>query len=265
MRLERALSHIGTEISHLSKVSNTIRRASKAAQIENARNFPIRDEEGFDIEPALSASFRRLIRERFHEIRQDAELREDDELEQRLTRSMTLRWRRVLHRRDREGYNAIHVEPTESKVLVAMPQEDESRIPAASQSASRDKNPTGAVVIKTSPVSPSFIQSRATTVDIKKLKKLSSSPSVISESRTIPLGNHGVLTFPVAPGFAKKREHEQRMDEFKAECEKHETSEIREKLEEFRQKSLEKTGEITCPYCLYAVPPEVVFNQRKWE
>ncbi|KAJ4248535.1 hypothetical protein NW757_008183 [Fusarium falciforme] len=91
---------------------------------------------------------------------------------------------------------------------------------------------------------------------------VSSSPSVVSASRTIASGKHQVLAYPPAPGFAAKRRYEKLKSQRMIEAAEKSTE---PSLQELLESDLRAIGEITCPYCLYALPAAEVFDERKWQ
>ncbi|RFU80041.1 serine threonine phosphatase [Trichoderma arundinaceum] len=193
----RSFGEIAVEISHLNKMSNMIRRASKETQILKAGDFRIKDDEGNDVEPLLLLHFARHIGDRFPNI--------SDTLQQRLANAMLLRRKRILQRRYRQGNAAIQLEETATKVSISFP---DSRQPGTStqgnllQKVDYDTGKTKAMI------APSLIKS-ATTLQPNKFKAAASSPSVVSATETVALGNHETLNFPPAPGLASKRKYEQ--------------------------------------------------------
>lgn len=232
--LERSFGDIATEISRLNKISNTIRRASREAQILKVSDFQITDDDGNDVEPLLLDHFRHHIRDRFPNI--------SDTIQRRLARAMLLRRKRILHRRHRQGNTVIRPQKAAPKASITLPAARPT-VPSAQDNPQQDDGEVAAVAETT--IAPSQIKS-ATTLIPSKFKMAASSPSVISASKTVALGNHEALNFPPAPGFAAKRKYE---------------AELKDTL----KSDLQAIGEITCPYCLYALPAEEVFDERKWQ
>ncbi|KAL6364387.1 hypothetical protein LRP88_01787 [Fusarium phalaenopsidis] len=69
------------------------------------------------------------------------------------------------------------------------------------------------------------------------------------------------MAYPPAPGFAAKRRYEKLRSQRMAEAAGSTEPSLRELLES----DLRAIGEITCPYCLYALPAAEVFDERKWQ
>ncbi|TQN69463.1 Fatty acid oxidation complex subunit alpha [Colletotrichum shisoi] len=63
--LKQSFAHIGAEISHLNKISNTIRKASKETHVQKATDFRIEDEDGNDVEPLLRRVFEHNVSDCF--------------------------------------------------------------------------------------------------------------------------------------------------------------------------------------------------------
>ncbi|KAH8586928.1 hypothetical protein B0O99DRAFT_695020 [Bisporella sp. PMI_857] len=263
--LERCFGDIATEISRLNKMSNTIQRASKEAQILKASDFRIKDDDGYDVEPLLLGHFERYIRDRFPNI--------SNTIQERLACAMLLRRKRILYRRHRQGKMAPRPQKEVLKASIILPAARPT-VPLAQGNPQQDDGQVVAVAATT--VVPSQIKS-ATTLLPEKFKTAASSPSVISASKTVALGNHEALNFPPAPGLAAKRKYEQLksqrlavhqtvLDELEL-CATKDSyiASIEAKLKDTLKSDLQAIGEITCPYCLYALPAEEVFDERKWQ
>ncbi|KAJ4209546.1 hypothetical protein NW759_013402 [Fusarium solani] len=251
-RLGQSFLDIAAEITRLNKISNTIRRASKDTQVLKASNFQIKDEEGENVEPLLLSHFEHHIGDWFPGI--------SETIRQRLARAMLLRRKRILYRRHRQGNTSIRSENTISQASVTLPDAQPAAV-SSLQATPKEKDEMTAVNRPTAKVAPSQVKS-ATTLAPEKFKMVSSSPSVVSASRTIASGKHQVLTYPPAPGFAAKRRYEklksQRMVEAAGKS-------AEPSLQELLESDLRAIGEITCPYCLYALPAAEVFDERKWQ
>lgn len=232
-------------------------RASKEIQTQKANNFRIEDDDGNDAEPMILGIFEHYVGDRFPNISKN--------IQQRLVRAMIMRWKRVLHRRHRQGIAATKPKKIVPKAIIEMTAVQQTD-PLAN---ARTKPGTGKnIPISAFTTAPSLVQS-ATTLDPHKFKKASLSPSVVSESKTIALDDHETLIFPSAPGMATKQKYEeirsQREAEYKKEIEANGiTMDARSKFERLKRSDLEAIGEVTCPYCLYALPAEVMFSEQKW-
>lgn len=256
--LRQSYIHVGSEISRLNKISNTIRRASRESQFQKANNFRITDDDGNDVESFLFNIFEHHISDRFPNI--------SESIRQRLVRAMIVRRKRILYRRHRQGIAAIRPQKIAPKTAITLPQAPKTT-PQASDNALHDNGKDD--LISRSKAAPSIIQS-ATTLDPAKFKKASSSPSMISASKTIALGDHECVIFPPNPGLAAKRKYEQlkiqRQVEYKKEVEANGIkANAKSRFENLEKSDLETIGEIACPYCLYALPAEVVLSDTKWK
>ncbi|KAL6819917.1 hypothetical protein V8C40DRAFT_251957 [Trichoderma camerunense] len=263
-RLGKLLSYIATEISHLNKMSNIIHKASQDSQNIQAKDFNMIDEEGNDVQSILLSHYKRYIGEGFPTA--------SASIQQRLADAMILRRKRILYRRSRYGGGtAIQIPKVENKVSITLP-----------DSLLRLEDNQKAIA-------PSLIKS-ATTLQPEKFKMAASSPSVVSTTMTVALGNHEVLKFPPAPGLHAKRKYEQ----FKAEQlaahqamlgkadepsstadptldDAVEMRDAKRRLSTEQQLSkvfkpdVPAVGEVTCPYCFYTLSLEEVFNEKKWQ
>ncbi|TID04771.1 hypothetical protein CH35J_003140 [Colletotrichum higginsianum] len=254
--LKQSFAYIGTEISHLNKISNTIRKASKETHVQKAADFRIEDDDGNDVEPLLKRVFEHNISDCFPNVSLN--------IRRRLVDSMILRRKLILYRRHRHGTSAIRPQKTVPKAFVALPSVQTSLL------ANDTAEPGNKAPVRT----PAFayaasqLQS-ATTLNPQNFTKASSSLSVVSKSKTIALSNHEPLIFPPAPGIAAKRKWEQLRSRREADHKKSiEASgmSVDDKANDDISDNygLDTVGEITCPYCLYALPAEVVFDEKKW-
>lgn len=256
-QLRESYSQIGCEISRLNKISNTIRRASKESQFRKATEFRITDDDGNDIESFLSDVFEHHINDRFPEI--------GENIRRRLVRAMILRRKRILYRRHRQGSVAIQPQEYIPKTSITLPLAPQTTTPVSSN-ATQDNGKEA--FISEPKLSPSVVQS-ATTLDPEKFKKASLTPSTVSASKTIALNDHEYVVFPPNPGLATRRKYEQlisvREAEYKKEVELNGiTAEGLLRFENLKKADLERVGEIACPYCLYALPAEVILSDQKW-
>lgn len=269
-------------------MSNMIRRASKETQMLKTKDFRIKDEDGNIVEPLLLDHFKRHIGDRFPTI--------SDTIQQRLAEAMILRRRRILYRRQRQGNAAVQLQKITSKVSNILPGL-EPIVPSAQANLPQQDNQNVTQAFPT--FAPSQIKS-ATTLQPDKFKMAVSSPSVVSATVTIALGSHETLNFPVAPGTNAKRKYERlkeqrlkayndalnTLEEIRPNVDPSDVQTVDEDtLEKIGHKKLsaiarlsvqtshknilksdlEAVGEITCPYCFYALPAEEVFDQRKWQ
>lgn len=262
-RLGKPLGYIATEISNLNKMSNIIRKASQDSQNIQAKGFHMTDEEGNDVQPILLSHYKRYISEGFPTA--------SVTIQQRLADAMILRRKRILYRRSRYGNTAIQLPKVENKVSTILP---DSRLPLEDNQ---------------NVIAPSQIKS-ATTLQPEKFKMAASSPSVVSTTMTVALGNHEALKFPTAPGLHTKRKYEQckaeqlaahqamlrKADEpgSTADPTLDDAVDMRdakrrlsteEQLSKVLKPDVPAIGEVTCPYCFYALSLEEVFNEKKWQ
>lgn len=244
-------------------MSNIIRKASQDSQNVQARDFHMIDEEGNDVQPILLSHYKHYIGDGFPTA--------SESIQQRLADAMILRRKRILYRRSRYGGTAIQLPKVENKVSITLPD-------SLLQLEDNQKA-----------IAPSRIKS-ATTLQPEKFKMVTSSPSVVSTTMTVALGNHEALKFPAAPGLHAKRKYEQ----FKAEQlaahqamlgKADESSSAadpilddainmrdakrrlstEEQLSKVFKPDVPAIGEVTCPYCFYTLSLEEVFNKKKWQ
>ncbi|KAM0416786.1 hypothetical protein ACHAPD_005723 [Fusarium lateritium] len=253
----KSLNEIAAEISRLNKISNTIRRASKDTQALTASKFHVKDDEGNNVEETLLDNFKRHINDRFPNL--------GETLQERLARTMLLRRKQILYRRFRHGNVYTKTQDTIPAVSIKFP----SAKPVGSLAESRPKQPkTSSTVSKPATATPSQIKS-ATTLAPEKFRIAASTPSVISVSKTIAFDSHESLAFPPAPGHAVKKRYEQLKNQRLAEYEqslnsKKGAASNKPTVQELLVNDLQSLGEITCPYCLCALPAEEAFDETKW-
>ncbi|KAH6980228.1 hypothetical protein EDB82DRAFT_510398 [Fusarium venenatum] len=254
----KSLNEIAAEISRLNKISNTIRRASKDTQALTASKFHVKDDEGNNVEETLLDNFKRHINDRFPNL--------GETLQERLARTMLLRRKQILYRRFRHGNVYTKTQDTIPAVSIKFP----SAKPVGSLAESRPKQPkTSSTVSKPATATPSQIKS-ATTLAPEKFRIAASTPSVISVSKTIAFDSHESLAFPPAPGHAVKKRYEQLKNQRLAEYEqslnsKKGAASNKPTVQELLVNDLQSLGEITCPYCLCALPAEEAFDETKWQ
>lgn len=265
--LERPYSDIASEITHLHKLSNMIRRASKEHQALKMKNFQIKDEDR-DIERLLLDIFKHYIGDQFHNA--------SKVIQQRLAEAMVLRRKRILYRRHRQEA-AAKLPNTSLEISNTLPQPQQQASATQVDPLQGDKQKIRAAEPV---VAPSEIQS-ATTLQPDKFKKAATSPSVGS-AMTIALSSLETLSFPAAPGANAKRKYEQLKKERLA---AHQTaldkldkdSEINppydrpnsraiaeNDLKVILEADIQALEEVTCPYCLEALPAIEAWDHRKW-
>ncbi|KAI0180727.1 hypothetical protein GGR52DRAFT_2839 [Hypoxylon sp. FL1284] len=233
-KLDQSVRDIASEISLLHRFSNTIRRASHEAQNSKAaESFRIRDDEGNDAEALLTALFFYHVRDRFPTV--------GEHICQRLADTMVLRRKRILYKRSRYGDATIRPQQVPSQPRITLPK-IRPRFAVADQSEAFEPQ---AIPTRSKSTVQSLTQS-ATTLSPEKFVK-ASAPSVVSVSKTVALSSHGDLIFPPAPlGM-----------EFQVPNSHMERSAWRE--------SVDAIGEVTCPFCFYALPAQDVVDNKKWK
>ncbi|CEJ85938.1 Putative Phd-finger domain-containing protein [[Torrubiella] hemipterigena] len=250
-QVQQSLSNIATEISHLNKLTNTIRRAGNDTQNLRANNFRMLDDEGNDVEPTLLANFEYYIANRFRGC--------SETIQKRLASAMLLRRKRVLYRRQRQGAAAIKPLETVAQAPVTLPSAQMAL--DKKRSGRRNIGAEGTVV-------QSQVMS-ATTLVPAKFKMAALNPSVISASKTVALGSHESLAFPIAPGYAIKQKYnatkKSLLEDYRHAVELGKPKlEANAALNESLRAVLQDIGEIPCPYCFYALPAEEVLNEQSW-
>ncbi|KAG7408215.1 hypothetical protein Forpe1208_v012365 [Fusarium oxysporum f. sp. rapae] len=247
---QKGLVDAASEISRLNKISNTIRRASKDTQALKANSFQIKDDEGNDVEDILREHFKHHIRDKFPGL--------GEILQDRLAQTMLLRRKRILYRRYRQESTTIKSQKSEAEKPVELPNAQSA---ASSKHSKTQKNKPKEhnTRSKRALATPSQVKS-ATTLVPANFQKADASPSVVSASRTVALSSHEGLIFPPSPGLTLKKRYEQL--EKQMSVTEHETSSL---SEGFSEKELVGLKEITCPYCLHALPAQQVFDDRKWQ
>lgn len=268
--LHRAVRDVASEISLLSRLTNTIRRASKeSSNIKATKLYRIRDDDGNDAEPTLEEIFSNYICGRFPSI--------SDGLRQRLASSMVLRRRRILYRRSRYWSSPIKPAKTMSQPRIDFPQPQ--------QQAGTTIEPTKLTETSTMDSLPekSIVKSvafSATTLAADDYKR-ASTPSVISATRTVALGNHEEIVFPPPPNGRIRRKYKtllklrqgrvvpepKALDDLFGGGSNKPTLDPGMNIrtnEEIWDGCNKAIAEVTCPFCLYALPSLSVGNEKKW-
>lgn len=255
---QHAVRGIADQISLLHKLSNTIRRASKELQnLEAARASRICDDDGNDAEDFLQQVFAYYVRDHFPTT--------SEAIQQRLAGAMVLRRKRILYRRSRYGSTPIRVQDVPSQPDVKMPQAQPTTQPR--------KEDTHQETGDFQPQKQSGIRSQAqsaTTLAADKFHK-ASAPSAVSASKTVALSSHEDLVFPPAPtGAIKSKQRQlvqQREDALRQRLggqDRIANVEDRTAAQDWED-AVNSIGEVTCPFCFYALPAWDVVNRIKWE
>jgi len=256
---QNALCGVADQISVLHKLSNTIRGASRESQDLKAIGvFRIRDDDGNDVEDCLRQILSCYIRDRFPTT--------SESIQQRLASSMIQRRKRILYRRKRYGTTPIRVqdEPSQRQIQVPRAQRtsQQPRELGGQQGAADQAQSQAQTEIR------SLAQS-ATTLAAHKFHK-ASAPSVVSVSKTVALSKHDELCFPPAPIGAikikQKQLAEQREDGMRQRLGAQggdANAEGRTSAQDWED-AVDAVGEVTCPFCFYALPARDVIDEMKW-
>ncbi|SCO90474.1 uncharacterized protein FRV6_14602 [Fusarium oxysporum] len=247
---QKGLVDAASEISRLNKISNTIRRASKDTQALKASSFQIKDDEGNDVEDILREHFKHHICDKFPGL--------GEVLQDRLAQTMLLRRKRILYRRYRQGSTTIKSQKPEAEKPVELPNA-QSAASSKHSKTQRNKPKEHNTKSRRALATPSQVKS-ATTLVPGNFQEAAANPSVVSASRTVALGSHEALVFPPSPGLALKKRYEQLKKQMNVT--EHGASSLSEGLSE---KKLVGLIDITCPYCLHALPAQQVFDDREWQ
>ncbi|KAK3952208.1 hypothetical protein QBC32DRAFT_324617 [Pseudoneurospora amorphoporcata] len=293
--LDTSIRSLATDITLLYRLSNTIQRASKKSRnLEAAKSYCIRDDDGNNAEPLLQAVYEHYIRGRFPEI--------SDDLSQRLASSMVLRRKRILYRRSRYGKAPIRTTKTAPEPKIeAAPVTSQQQVLTTLEVPKdfREDSPAQSPA----PL-PSIIQSAApsaTTLAAESYKK-AAAPSVVSATKTVALGNHEGLIFPPAPlgrvrqrhKVWKKQAREQYMKDTdfppyskdqlwkillghpvtdrksgNAPTQDPNIQKLMTKIQNALKlewdKCLQAVNEVICPFCLYALPCISISDDKRWK
>lgn len=251
---EHAVQGVAHQISLLHKLSNSIRRASKELQnLDAARSFQIRDDDGNYAEDFLRQLFLYYIRDRFPTT--------SETIRKRLADTMILRRKRILYRRSRYGSTPIRVESLPSQPEITRPRAQNITRPQADAAGGRQLERQN----DTKSLAPS-----ATTLAADNFRK-ASVPSVVSASRTVALSSHDKLVFPAAPtGAIEKKRRQlvaQRQDTLRRRLEIQggtPEGDDRTPAQEW-QDAVDAIREVTCPICFYELPAWEIVDKKKWE
>ncbi|KAL8310441.1 hypothetical protein RB597_010327 [Gaeumannomyces tritici] len=310
--LDRSLKGMSKEITMLFRLSNIIRRASRESQdIGAVGDLPIKDEHGNidkNREPRVKESFMNTLRQLPTSPSIHADLLHSTHLAERLASAMLLRWRRILYMRSR--YKRI--QPTSSAVTTQEPQaQNISQRTVMSASASAGKQPEAVPsVMATQAPGPSSIikssassertttHSTATTLRPEAFKK-ASTPSIVSNTRTVPLNSHQALDLLPPPrgrfgAEYQKRKHLRReafMESFEAvlasvgnpegagktdprtasnyqkatEAVIAEAELLERRLKADRMGCIQDIPEFICPYCFFSISTDHMLAPKKWQ
>ncbi|KAL5088982.1 hypothetical protein Trisim1_012462 [Trichoderma cf. simile WF8] len=234
--LQQSLSDIAIEITHLNKMEKIIRRTNKETYM---KDFLIKDEDENVVEPLLLAHYEHHIGNLFPKITAT--------IQHRLAKAMIFRRKQILYKRF--CYRGDNLKERASPQI---------------------ESPT--------------------TLDYYRFKMPVSSLSLASATSPAAFGSHEALNFPSALGLQTKLRYEQlradqvashramldELDELLpamdstlnpilAQRISQERVSIQEQLRTALDSKILSIGEIVCPYCLFSLPLEEVFNEQKWQ
>lgn len=199
--LPHVVKSVKEEIGLLYRLSNTIRRASRDSQnIKATQNFKILDHDGQDLEHVLCQRFASNIRDLFPGI--------SEHLQARISRTMIIRRKRVLYKRHRqEKRNAPMPDPVNKPEIQAPKPKSTSSKTAILEGNHKEQDKIVKEPVEAGNTALSVMESQArsaTTLVADKFKQ--SSPSVVSATDTIAIGDHNDMKFPPPPlGYMKRR------------------------------------------------------------
>lgn len=185
----------------------------------------------------------------------------------------------MLYKRSRFGNLALRVKETKPRPKVQAPQTQPQKAPATQKSpqAENKEDDTGANHKSQTGVS-------ATTLAADKFKK-ASAPSVISGTKTVAFDNHEDLPFPLPPLGRVRRKYKKMKRALEEQHERNLTSlaegsrsayfdkayyqlktgfKFTRDLHECWDQCLRAVGEVTCPFCFYAISVWDISDDNKW-
>ncbi|QYT02896.1 hypothetical protein H0G86_009879 [Trichoderma simmonsii] len=256
-QLEQCFVDIATEISRLDKISSTVHRGTAEVQVLLVSDYQITDDNGNSVEPLLLNHFENHIGSRFPH--------SSKTIQQRLARAMLLRQKQILYRRYHKVNTAVRSQKAVPMASIAL-SAARSGLSPGNHDAKQDNSPI--TVVAGTTITSTQIQN-TTTSPSDNFRIVFSSPFVISAIKTASLGNHEELIFPPAPGLATKRKYEQLKSDRLADFHNvlllgEAISDAESKLNELLKSDLQAIKEITCPYCLHALPAQEIFDEQKW-
>lgn len=230
------------------------------------------------MEPLLEIIFANYVRDKFRSI--------DEKVLQRLVRAMITRRKRVLYKRSRFGNLAVRVRQTKPRPKVQTPQTQPQQAPTIQGLSQAEQNKDNDD-LKEDEIGPNYKSQAgisATTLAADKFKK-ASAPSVISGTKTVAFDNHEDLPFPVPP-LGRVRRKYKKMKRALEDRKRSDITTISEKskpadmdmsdyqvkadiklsreLNECWDQCLRAVGEVTCPFCFYAILALDISDDNKW-
>lgn len=238
--LQRCYSDIASEISHLNKMSNVIRRASKENTALKMKNFRIEDEDK-DIERTLLDIFNFHIRDRFP--------RASEIIQQRLAEAMIFRRKRILYWRYRQ-------EAATKKSKAAEP------VVASSEIQSATTLQPGK--FKLAATSPSVGSAMTIALSGHETLDFPTAPGAGAKRKYEQLTKERLAAHKsMLDTFDKAYSDKDSRENFR--FDEQDSRTIAEKdLKVIMEADIQALGEITCPYYLEALPAIEVFDYRKW-
>ncbi|KAK2811629.1 hypothetical protein FQN50_001971 [Emmonsiellopsis sp. PD_5] len=285
--IDAVVTDISGEISLLHQLSNTIRKAgSERHNLKAATSFVIKDEHGNDIGPIFMNHFAMgIIQRKFPSC--------DKVIQTRLAAAMLLRRKRILYRCSRDRQSPSRNTPSAPQLMDPKRGITGADFQPTQHQFSRSLGPK----ISDAKSTPSIAESptmTATTLHMNEWKK-ASTPSVISESKTISLSHHEELEFPPAPTGpllrkfrilkeqrrAKHRERLNSLPNFSLYKKNNGNpplkpnvldqlkflnleSDLEEETKRDRKDCYNSNVEVVCPYGCCALSSADVMNDRKW-
>lgn len=225
------------------------------------------------MEPLLEIIFANYVRDKFRSI--------DDELLQRLVHAMITRRKRVLYKRSRFGNLALRVEETKPQPKLKAPQIQPQKAPAT-QELPQVENMEDDDDLKEDDTATNHRSQAgvsATTLAADKFKKASAA-SVISGTKTVAFDNHEDLPFPLPPLGRVRRKYKKLKRTLEEQRESNLDSismnsraagevddlefRLSRMLNECWDQCLHAVGEVTCPFCFYAISALDISDDKKW-
>ena len=252
MQLKGPVQNLASDIGLLYKLSNRIRKASRAQNTKAAKAFVILNDEGTNVEDFLKAQFTHIIQDRFPHT--------SEFLSTRLADTMLFRRKRILYRRSRYSKTPSK-SPKQDKGLPA--QLNHIGGHSILQPNSGDPVPNSGALGATVHRVTKSRAATATTLTADGLQR-ASAPSITSVARTIALADHEDLVFPSPPVGYKKLRNKKIEKSPQGEGN---TSILVPPLDgEAGMSSQEREPdvEVICPFCFLALSSLDVGDKNKW-
>jgi hypothetical protein len=250
--LKSLVEGLASDIGLLYKLSNRIRKASRAQNTKAAKAFKILNDEGINVENFLKSQFAHIIQDRFPHVR--------GYLSTRLVDTMLLRRKRILYRRSRYSNTPLKFQQQSADHLSQFHSIGGYSAP---QLGLDDPGPNAGPLASTVHKVSKSQAATATTLAADGLRKFSP-PSVVSVARTVALADHEELVFPSPPvGYKRLKSTEMRRspqgDDSTPIYTRNLDGEIWTSTEEN-----EMDIEVICLFCFFALSSLVVSDEKKW-